>query len=526
MKARVAIYPSKTIRGQVIAKTLSVCGIQTEAADDPESAVALLERGDVRLIILDVNNTFAGKIPALQSIAGRFPEFVLVIHSNPKDFPHLAEMGLRDDQCLGGPLDPEAVLLNTQTLLKAIKAKYGYFKFPKNRGLLASWRRRRRIAAANKQLARFNLAVYGKSRAGFPHNKYLPALPFGLRFAINFFLIPMILLIGIAGGYTYWTIFSMPDIDLMNSFSPYKSSKLYSYDNVLLTELYVQRRTPVPLSRVPGHVQKAFIAIEDARYFDHIGIDPIRILGALYADIKAGEYKQGASTITQQLAKMIFLKPEKTIARKIREIAIALQLERTLTKDQILELYLNQAYFGSRAYGIEAAAEAYFGKGVHHLTIAEGAMLAALPKAPSVYSPFQNPEKCRNRRTHVLQRMLAGGVIDNAQFHQAAEEPLPDTYHGRVSKAPYFVDYCIGRLTERFGDQLFTGGLQIYSTLDYTLQKIAEDAVKNGVAELAARGAANIQAALVAIEIKSGRIRAIVGGTDYEKSQFNRATQA
>jgi penicillin-binding protein 1A len=282
----------------------------------------------------------------------------------------------------------------------------------------------------------------------------------------------------------------------------------------------------VSLSRVPEHVKEAFVAIEDARYFEHNGIDPIRIMGALYADIKAGDYRQGASTITQQVAKMIFLKPEKTIVRKTREIAIALQLERKFTKDQIFEFYLNQAYFGSRAYGIQAAAEAYFGKEVDQLTMAEGAMLAGLPKAPSAYSPFQNPEKCLSRRSFILKRMLETDYIDKYQYNLAMNSPLPNTYRGRVSNAPYFVDYCITRLKDRFGDQLFTGGLQIYTTLDYKMQQIAKEAIKNGVADLESRGIMGAQAALVAIEIKTGKIRAIVGGTDYEQSQFNRATQA
>jgi len=525
VKAKVAIYTAKKIRGQIISKTLSVCGVQTDIVEDPDTAIAMIECAESRLVIVDVNNCLDEKLSVVQAVARRIPEFVLVIHSNPDDLSLLTEMGLREAQCLCGPLDPEAVFLKVKELLKEIKAKYGYFAFPKT-GKFLSWRRKRRISAAKNQRHKFNHAVFGKPSIGFYPKRFLPRIPPGFRLVINLFLIPLILFIGIGGGYTYWTILTLPDIDPQNSFSPYKSSKLYSYDNVLLKELYVQRRTPVTLSSVPEHVKKAFVAIEDARYFEHSGIDPIRILGALYADIKAGEYKQGGSTITQQLAKMIFLKPEKTIARKVREIAIALQLERKFTKDQILELYLNQAYFGSRAYGIQAAAEAYFGKGVDRLTLEEGAMLAGLPKAPSAYSPFQNPEKCRTRRKYVLKRMLETGVIDNVQYRLAQKKPLPGKYHGRVSKAPYFVDYCIERLKERFGYQLFTGGLKIYSTLDYRMQQIATEAVKNGMADLQSRGVTNVQAALVAIEIKTGRIRAIVGGSDYEKSQFNRATQA
>ena len=163
---------------------------------------------------------------------------------------------------------------------------------------------------------------------------------------------------------------------------------------------------------------------------------------------------------------------------------------------------------------------------MEHLTLEEGAMLAALPKAPSTYSPFKNPEKCRKRRHFVLKRMLETGVIDKVQYDLAEKKPLPTAFHGRVSKAPYFVDYSIKRLKEKFGDRLFTSGLTVYSTLDYKVQQIAKAAVRKGVADLESRGVTNAQAALVAIEIKTGKIRAIVGGTNYKESQFNRATQA
>ena len=525
MKAKVAIYATNQVRGQIIAKTLSVCGIRTDLLKDPDDVVTMMERVESALVIVDVNNCFHDNIAVVQGIAGGFSEFVLVLHSDPIDFSRLAKTGMREDQCIGGPLDPEAVFLKVQDLLKRIKTKYGYYHFPKTSKILGQ-RRKKKMLAVDTYSHRFNQAVFGKNPSHVFLKKIIPRIYPGLKLAFYFFLISLTLFIGLAGGYTYWIVSTLPDIDSLNSFSPYKSSKLYSYDNILLTELYIQRRTPVPLSKVPDHVKKAFVAIEDARYFEHSGIDPMRIIGALYADVKAGEYKQGASTITQQLAKMIFLKPEKTIVRKTREIAIALQIEKKFTKDQILEFYLNQAYFGSRAYGIQAAAEAYFGKAVDQLTLEEGAMLAALPKAPSAYSPFKNPEKCRKRRQFVLKRMLETGVIDKVQYSLAVKKPLPTEFHGRVSKAPYFVDYCIKRLKENFGDRLFTSGLIVYSTLDYRMQQIAREAVKKGVADLESRGATDVQAALVAIEIKTGKIRAIVGGIDYEKSQFNRATQA
>jgi len=513
------------IRGQIIAKTLSACGIRADLRDDPDDAITMMERGESSLVIVDVNSCFADNISVVQTIAGSFPNFTLILHTYPIDFSHLAKTGLREDQCMGGHLDPEAVFLKVQDLLNRIKTKFGGYSFPKTSKILTRYRNHGFIAAKTYS-GKFNQTVFGKHIDHVFLKTVFPRIYPGLRRAFYFCLIFLTLFIGIAGGYTYWIVSTLPDVDLLNSFSPYKSSKIYSYDNILLTELYVQRRTPVSLSKVPDHVKKAFVAIEDARYFEHNGIDPIRIMGALYADIKAGAYRQGGSTITQQLAKMIFLKPEKTIARKVKEIAIALQLETKFTKNQILEFYLNQAYFGSRAYGIQAAAKTYFGKDVDHLTLEEGALLAALPKAPSAYSPFQNPEKSRGRRKFVLKRMLETGVIDKTQYSLAVIKPLPNTFHGRVSKAPYFADYCIKRLKQNFGEQLFTGGLKIYSSLNYRMQQVAKEAVKNGVADLNSRGVTNVQAALVAIEIKTGKIRALVGGTDYGKSQFNRATQA
>jgi penicillin-binding protein 1A len=255
-----------------------------------------------------------------------------------------------------------------------------------------------------------------------------------LRPVRHFLTLAGFLAAGGAAGYLFWCLSTLPDIDRLNHFSPFKASKLYSYDNQLLAELYEQRRTPVALKDVPPHVCKAFIAVEDARYFQHSGIDPIRIAGALWADIKAGEYRQGGSTITQQLSKMIFLEPEKTITRKIKEMAIAIQMERRYSKDRILELYLNQAYFGSQTYGLQSAAEAYFGKPVGQLTLAEGALLAALPKAPSAYSPFQNPERSRHRRNFVLQRMQANGLISQTECQAAMQAPLPTVFHGRIGE--------------------------------------------------------------------------------------------
>ncbi|RMG72694.1 MAG: PBP1A family penicillin-binding protein, partial [Nitrospirae bacterium] len=276
----------------------------------------------------------------------------------------------------------------------------------------------------------------------------------------------------------------------------------------------------------PEHVKKAFIAIEDERFYKHHGIDFIGILRALYYDIKAGRIVQGGSTITQQLAKLLFLKPERSISRKIKEAALSLQIEKKYTKEEILGLYLNQAFFGTNAYGIEAAAHTYFGKSTEELSIAEAALLAALPRAPSYYSPFKHPEKALKRRNLVLKKMLQLGYISDIEYEEALREPLPERPHRRRYKAPYFIELLRENLEDRYNQGLYTDGLRIYSTLDMHYQAVAEEAVKKGIEQLEKRVKPGVQAALIAIELETGKVVAMVGGTDFWQTQFNRATQA
>ena len=206
------------------------------------------------------------------------------------------------------------------------------------------------------------------------------------------------ILAGVLGGLVYWLVSDLPSVNAIEGYVPIESSKVYSSEGKVLAEFYYERRTFVPSYQIPEHVKKAFVAIEDVRFYSHPGVDLIGILRALIHDIKARSMVQGGSTITQQLAKMLFLKPEKSIIRKVKEAIISIQIERRYTKDEIIGLYLNQTYFGTRAFGIEAAAQAYFGKSVTQLSVAEAALLASLPKAPSQYSPFKNPQKARERR--------------------------------------------------------------------------------------------------------------------------------
>ncbi|KJU86506.1 penicillin-binding protein, 1A family [Candidatus Magnetobacterium bavaricum] len=345
-----------------------------------------------------------------------------------------------------------------------------------------------------------------------------------ITWVVAFILFASVL--GFLGGFVFWTLSDLPRIKQLQEYSPLESSLVYSSDNELLAELFIERRTFVPYYKIPTHVKNAFIAVEDNRFYKHRGIDFVRVFGALIEDIKAMGFVQGGSTITQQLAKMLFLKPDRSIVRKVKEAALSIQIERHYTKDEIIGLYLNQAYFGTRAYGIEAAAFTYFGKTTENLNVAEAALMAAIPKAPSVYSPFKNPAKALNRRNYAIRKMYENGFINKTQYDAALKVPLPTLYNSRRYRAPYFIDYIRNELEDKYGDRLFTGGIKIYTTLDYRLQTIAETAVTNGINALVKRGRKNVQTALIAIELDTGTIKAMVGGTDFWDTQFNRVTQA
>ncbi len=333
-------------------------------------------------------------------------------------------------------------------------------------------------------------------------------------------------LMGATGGLLYWILSDLPEIRTLESYRPVESTIVYSSDGKVLAEFYIERRKYIPHYQIPDIVKKAFIAIEDQRFYQHPGVDFIGIMRALYKNIRARGIEEGGSTITQQLTKMLFLKPEKNIMRKIKEAIISAQIEKRYTKDEILGMYLNQSYFGTRAYGIEAAAETYFGKTVNDLSIAEAALLAGLQKAPSAYSPFRNPERSLNRRNLVIAKMLEHGFITRQLYEKAIAEPLPSRPNYRRYEAPYFVEYLRQQLERRYGEQLYTSGLRVYSTLDYGMQKKAEEAVRKGIEDIEKRVKRGVQAALVAIDLKEGNIKALVGGTDFWETQFNRATMA
>lgn len=340
------------------------------------------------------------------------------------------------------------------------------------------------------------------------------------------FLFFFIFLIGAGGVFLYLILADLPDISSLKSYKPLESSIVYSSDGRVLAELFVERRTFIPEYNIPLIVKQAIVAIEDQRFYSHPGIDIIGIMRAIYKDIRAGGLVEGGSTITQQLAKVLFLTPEKSLTRKIKEAILSAQIEKKYTKDEILGIYINQVYFGSRAYGIEAAAHAYFGKSAFELNLAETALIAGMPKAPSAFSPFRNPKKAHLRRQIVLNKMLENGFITKEQLISANAEPLPQRITPRRYNAPYFMEYIRQQLENKYNDKLYTSGMKIYSTIDYSMQNIAEDAVRQGIMAVEKRTRSVVQGGLVAVDLRTGHIKAMVGGTDFWQTQFNRAVTA
>jgi len=335
----------------------------------------------------------------------------------------------------------------------------------------------------------------------------------------------------------------IPSVDKLDEYTPALTTYVYDVNNQVIAEFSVEKRAILPLGRIPIDMQNAVIAMEDNNFFKHWGISPKGIARALLRDLMHTRAAQGGSTITQQLSRGIFLKPEKTITRKIKEIFLALQIESNFSKAEILQLYLNQIYFGAGVYGVQSAAKLYFGKDVPEMNLAECALLAGIIPSPERFSPFSSPEKARLRRYLVLERMLAEHYITAKEMDEANKAPIPAEKSTLLSShASYFVEYIRQQLQPKYGvDQLLKGGLKIYTTLDLSMQIPAEDIMEkylvkydsdsfksrqdNGGAE-ADISSSTLQGAFVILDVKTGGIRAMIGGRNYRDSKFNRATQA
>ncbi|MEH6534497.1 MAG: PBP1A family penicillin-binding protein [Photobacterium frigidiphilum] len=270
----------------------------------------------------------------------------------------------------------------------------------------------------------------------------------------------------------------LPDVTTLRNVELQTPMQVFSADGELISQFGEKRRIPLALKDIPPQMINAFIATEDSRFYQHPGIDPIGITRAAFVVLTSGSAKQGASTITQQLARNFFLTNEKKIMRKVKEIFIAIHIEQLLTKDEILELYLNKIYLGYRSYGVGAAAQVYFGKDISQLTLSEIAVISGLPKAPSTMNPIYSLDRSTTRRNVVLGRMFAEGYITQTELNQARSEPIIARYHGAEIElsAPYFAERARSWLVERYGENAYTSGMRVYTTVDSKLQKSAQHA--------------------------------------------------
>ena len=333
-------------------------------------------------------------------------------------------------------------------------------------------------------------------------------------------------IMGVSILYGFSSFFAPPNMD--ETLIPDAASQFYDINgNAIYTTLSEERRIPVTINDIPKHVQQAFIAIEDNRFYEHGGIDYRGTARALVSTLSGSEV-QGGSTITQQLAKNAFLTQERSIIRKIKEAFIAKELEHKYTKDEILTMYLNQIYFGQGAYGIESASMYYFGKHVKQLDVAEAATLAAIPKRPNYFNPFENPQESKKRQELVIDQMVKYGLISAEDGAAAKAEKLSfNTYHKKsTDPRSYFFDMITQKVIEEVGaDALYKGGLKIYTTLDSDMQRAAERAMKHLPTYYTdGKKITQPQMALVAIDPTTGYVKAMIGGRGDDK--FNRATLA
>jgi penicillin-binding protein 1A len=341
-------------------------------------------------------------------------------------------------------------------------------------------------------------------------------------------------------AYVYWPT-DLPPVKALEEYTPSIGSRVYAGDDEFITEFQAEKRIFVPLQQIPPTLRNAIIAVEDSRFYSHFGVDVRGIGRAAYANFRHGRVVEGGSTITQQLAKVLFLTPDRRFSRKVKEALLAFELEKRYSKDRLLELYLNQVYMGHGAFGVEAPARMYFGKSVQDLSLPEAAMLAALPRSPGNYSPFERPELAQRRRAIVVGRLLEHGYITETQAEATNRAPLglvPS--ERRRGTGQYFLEYLQQSLEAKYGsDVLYKAGLSIYTTLDPELQRVAEQALRDGLQALVGRQGARATArgkaapapappegAAVVMEPTTGYVKALVGGVDFTRTEFNRALHA
>jgi penicillin-binding protein 1A len=387
---------------------------------------------------------------------------------------------------------------------------------------------------------------------------------FKSKFFIFSFVGAALLAIMCAAGFTYYIVMGIPPVYELEEYSPSLTTKVFDKNNNLIYEFSVEKRQLVPLEEIPVDIQNAVISMEDRNFFKHPGISIKGTLRAVLSDVLTGRAAQGGSTVTQQLSRGVFLNKEKKIIRKIREIFLAIQIEHYFSKQEILQLYLNEIYMGEGAYGVKAAAKKYFDKDLSELTLGESAMLVGVIPLPSRYNPFASRETAKKRRALVLNSMLETGYITAEEAAAAKEEPLPERKTSATKPGLYFIEHVRRALEPKYGVETFwKGGLNIYTTIDIEKQAAAEKIMNERLHDFDLKIAQNLgievsdnnapseetlinedaeaaltqeasrqaqypqlQGAFMAREVKTGAVRIMVGGRDYEESRFNRVTQA
>ncbi len=325
---------------------------------------------------------------------------------------------------------------------------------------------------------------------------------------------------------------NLPDVRILQGYVPTETSYIYDVKGRPLTSLHGEaNREVVELAQISPNLKRAVMAIEDSHFYHHRGINPNSIGRAVVANWKSGGVVEGASTITMQLVKNIFLSHQRTVSRKLAEAVLAVRVEQVFSKNDILEMYLNNIYWGHNNYGVQTAAKSYFNKPAAQLNLAESAMMAGIIQAPEVYSPFNNYKTAKERQALVLSRMRSLGWITPAQEEAAFKEPLklgkPTAW--QESKLPYVTDAVVAELRQKFGKETLTkGGMRIQTTIDLDFQNMAESTIQQAYNSLRRRGVRtkDLQISLVAVDPRTHFVKALVGGVDYNKSQLNRAIQS
>ncbi|MEO0071018.1 MAG: PBP1A family penicillin-binding protein [candidate division WOR-3 bacterium] len=368
------------------------------------------------------------------------------------------------------------------------------------------------------------------------------------RFLFLLLLLIAVCVIIATGGY-FWLRSDLPTPETIVNFKAPASTRILDCQGRVISELFQEKRRPVPLETIPQDLIVVVVTVEDKRFFSHWGIDLIRVMGSIIANILHPKNLQGASTITQQLARSMFLTPKRHLSRKLKEMVLAIELERHYSKQEILEMYLNQVWFGGSTYGVAAASEKYFGKHISRLDPLECATLGAIIANPSAYSPYSHPERLLRRRNYFLTKLYHLKRLTKEKLAELQKQPLSvQPVQGVTNEAPYFVEEVRRYLINRYGyDFVYKSGATVYTTLDLNIQSVAnrillpyldkleqEYRLKpskryfDSIAKLDTnlKETSYLQTALVVLDVKTGAIRAMIGGRDFRASEFNRATQA